>query len=47
MRVYDHAVGGSADTGAAALTKSALASGQHRGVPEEAAAASRSLQVTQ
>ena len=48
MRVYDTMLSaGSAGTGAAALTKSATASGQHRGVPEEAAAASRSLQVTQ
>ena len=47
MRVYDTMLSaGSADTGAAARTDSALPSGQHRGVPDEAAATPRSLQLT-
>ena len=47
MRVYDGMLSaGIADTGAAALTESGLSSGQHRGVPDEAAARPPSLQVT-
>jgi glycosyltransferase involved in cell wall biosynthesis len=48
MGVYDAMLSaGSADTGAAALKESALSLGRHRGVPDEAAAPPRSLQLTQ
>ena len=47
LRVYDTMLSaGSADPGAAARTDSAMPSGQHRGVPDEAAAIPRSLQLT-
>jgi glycosyltransferase involved in cell wall biosynthesis len=47
MRVYDAMLSaGSAATGVAAPTESARSSGRHRGVPDEAAATPRSLQLT-